>query len=52
MNCFQMIIVDAEHEFYVSDIPGKFKEIAELFLGNPIANTAKVDLEELMQNTK
>jgi glutamate racemase len=35
------------HEFYVSDIPLKFKEVAELFLGNKIDHVHKVDLETL-----
>lgn len=35
-------------EFYVSDIPNKFKEIAELFLGEPVENVQKIDLEELV----
>jgi glutamate racemase len=34
-------------EFYVSDIPVKFKEIAELFLGKPVGDVNKIDLEEL-----
>lgn len=34
-------------EFYVSDIPAKFKEIAELFLGEPVNDIHKVDLETL-----
>ncbi len=34
-------------EFYVSDIPLKFKEVAELFLGNKIEHVHKVDLETL-----
>jgi len=33
--------------FYVSDIPMKFKEVAELFLGRPISDVQKVDLEAL-----
>lgn len=36
-------------EYYVSDIPVKFKEIAELFLGKSINNIHKVDLEVLTQ---
>ena len=35
------------HEFYVSDIPVKFKEVAELFLGKPVPKVHKVDLEVL-----
>jgi len=34
-------------KFYVSDIPTTFKNIAELFLGNPIAEIKKVTLESL-----
>lgn len=34
-------------EFYVSDIPVKFKEIAELFLGEPVKDVYKVDLENI-----
>ena len=34
-------------EFYVSDIPAKFKEIAELFLSKPVKHVTKIDLEEL-----
>jgi glutamate racemase len=36
-----------KHEFYVSDIPLKFKEVAELFLGSKIEHIHKVDLETL-----
>jgi glutamate racemase len=35
-------------EYYVSDIPAKFKEVAELFLGKEIDHVHKVDLEELI----
>ncbi len=35
-------------EFYVSDIPKKFREEAELFLGRPIDDVHKVDLEEML----
>jgi glutamate racemase len=35
-------------EYYVSDIPAKFKEVAELFLGKEIAHVHKVDLEVLI----
>jgi len=34
-------------EFYVSDIPTTFKKIAELFLGRPIPDIKKVNLETL-----
>jgi glutamate racemase len=36
---------NGNHEFYVSDIPVKFKEVAELFLGKPVHEVHKVDLE-------
>jgi glutamate racemase len=35
-------------EYYVSDIPAKFKEVAELFLGKEIEHVHKVDLEVLI----
>ncbi|MEJ2104052.1 MAG: glutamate racemase [Ignavibacteriaceae bacterium] len=35
-------------EYYVSDIPSKFKEVAELFLGKAIDHVHKVDLEVLI----
>ncbi|RPI72758.1 MAG: glutamate racemase, partial [Ignavibacteriales bacterium] len=38
--------VKGRSEFYVSDIPNKFKEIAELFLGEPVNEVHKIDLEE------
>jgi glutamate racemase len=34
-------------EFYVSDVPTKFKEIAERFLGRKLTHLHKVELEEL-----
>ena len=39
--------VPGHHSFYVSDIPTTFKQVAELFLGQPINEVIKVDLEEL-----
>ena len=33
--------------FYVSDIPLKFKELAELFLGKPISEVHKIEIESL-----
>lgn len=36
-----------EREFYVSDVPTKFKEIAERFLGKKVSNIHKVELDEL-----
>ncbi|MCX7876025.1 MAG: glutamate racemase [Melioribacteraceae bacterium] len=34
-------------EFYVSDVPAKFKEVAEKFLGRKLTHIHKVELEEL-----
>lgn len=34
-------------ELYVSDIPTKFREVAELFLGNPVKDVHKVEVEHL-----
>ena len=39
-----------QNEFYVSDIPSKFKEVAELFLGQKIDRVHKIDLEVLIKN--
>ena len=39
--------VKGKSEFFVSDIPAKFKEIAELFLGEPINDVHKVDPETI-----
>ncbi len=36
-----------QSEFYVSDVPTKFREIAETFLGRKITHLHKVELEEL-----
>ena len=35
------------HEYFVSDVPKKFKEMADRFLGREVENVNKVDLEEL-----
>ncbi len=37
-------------EFYVSDLPNKFKEIAERFLGRPVEHIRKIDLEEIVKS--
>lgn len=37
------------HDFYVSDIPAKFREIAERFLGREIQNISKVEIEYLLK---
>ncbi|MBN1302212.1 MAG: glutamate racemase [Melioribacteraceae bacterium] len=36
------------YQYYVSDLPRKFKEIAERFLGNQIDHVDKIDLETLI----
>ncbi len=38
-----------EHSFYVSDVPTKFKEVAELFMGYEINHVNKIDLEILQK---
>ena len=38
-----------KREFYVSDLPQKFKTIADTFLGRHVEHLTKVDLEELTQ---
>ncbi|MDP2303387.1 MAG: glutamate racemase [Ignavibacteria bacterium] len=38
-----------EHSFYVSDVPTKFKEVAELFMGYEINHVSKIDLEILQK---
>lgn len=35
------------YDFYVSDVPTKFREVAELFFGKPVNNINKVDLDKL-----
>lgn len=37
-----------KHEFYVSDVPKKFNEIANRFLGKELEYLEKVDLEEII----
>ena len=39
-----------KHEFYVSDLPAKFKEVADRFLGKPVELIQKIDLEELVSS--
>lgn len=39
--------VPGNSSFYVSDIPTKFKEVAELFLGKPVEDVTKVELDEI-----
>ncbi|NWF48921.1 MAG: glutamate racemase [Ignavibacteriaceae bacterium] len=40
--------VQGNISYYVSDIPTKFKEVAGLFLGNPVEEVHKVEIEELV----
>lgn len=35
------------NDFYVSDLPDKFKSVAERFLGKPVENITKVEIETL-----
>lgn len=37
-------IKDVDHKFYVSDVPDKFSQIAERFLGRSIDNITRVDI--------
>lgn len=39
--------VPGNHNYYVSDIPTKFKEVAELFLGREVKDVQKVDIEHI-----
>lgn len=39
---------NSEHHFYVSDIPYQFQEIGERFLGRPILNLERVDVDGLI----
>lgn len=38
-------------ELYVSDIPTKFREVAELFLGKPVSDVHKVEVEHLLKKS-
>ncbi len=38
------------HQFYVSDLPNKFKTIAERFLGSEVNHIEKIDVETLIKN--
>lgn len=40
--------IHGEHKFYVSDLPTKFKEVADRFLGKHVEHIQKIDLEELV----
>ena len=47
LNLLSVSDSTGSQEYYVSDIPAKFKEVAELFLGREIDHVHKVDLEML-----
>ena len=47
LNLLSVSDSTGSQEYYVSDIPAKFKEVAELFLGKEIDHVHKVDLEML-----
>ena len=38
------------HQFYVSDLPNKFKTVAERFLGSKINHIEKIDVESLLNH--
>ena len=38
-----------QHNYYVSDTPAKFKQVAKLFLGRDLEHIEKIDLEELLK---
>lgn len=48
LNLLSDLKTIGSQEYYVSDIPAKFKEVAELFLGREIDHVHKVDLEVLI----
>lgn len=39
-----------EHQYYVSDLPAKFKTIAERFLGTAIDHLEKIDVDQLIKH--
>lgn len=39
-----------EHQYYVSDLPAKFKTIAERFLGTEIDHLEKIDVDQLIKH--
>jgi len=41
---------DPLHRFFVSDVPHRFREEAELFLGGPIGAVERVELEVLEES--
>ena len=49
MDLFAVRNFSGVQEFYVSDIPIKFKEVAELFFGRKISEIKKIELEELTE---
>ncbi|MBU1095731.1 MAG: glutamate racemase [Ignavibacteriae bacterium HGW-Ignavibacteriae-2] len=41
-------VQQGQYEYYLSDLSGKFKDVAERFLGRTVGNINKVDLEQLI----
>lgn len=39
-------------EYYVSDIPTKFKDLAQLFLGRPIEKVNRIDIDEFIKKLR
>ena len=39
-----------EHQYYVSDLPAKFKTIAERFLGTELDHIEKIDVDQLIKH--
>jgi glutamate racemase len=37
-----------EHQYYVSDLPAKFKTIAERFLGTELKHIEKIDIDHVI----
>ena len=37
-----------KHQYYVSDLPAKFKTIAERFLGTELDHIEKIDIDQLI----
>jgi len=43
--------VPGNNEYYVSDLPVKFTEVAQRFLGKKITNVTKIDVEEIIKKS-
>jgi len=51
MNLLQETASTAEPRFFLSDIPRKFSDIAERFLGKKIAKITVVDITKKYENS-